>query len=272
MRSQVVEDYYTRCGKAGLPIIESLVIDAHGHLDSTSGFPYMDSGPQELVEAMDRLGINRIYVSSTWAIYGLARRGNDHVIDAVRRYPGRLRGYMVADVGYPERIPPELERCYAAGLRAIKIWSYGNRPGLPYDHPNYRAIFDFAQERGLPILAHTWGDELDQLDEAFGHYDGICWLLAHTGCKDLDKYIRCANNYPRVHLETCLSRCPRGLIEHLVTEVPLRQIVWGSDQVFMSSTNQLGRVLFAQIAPEEKRAVLGENAARVLDPRPTAGQ
>ena len=258
------QDEYVRCGAAGLPIRQGLVIDAHAHIDTTSGSPYVSGAAESVVAVMDRLGIQRAYISSTWAIYGLARQGNDHVIEAVRRHPQRLRGYMVANVGYREQIAPELERCYGEGLRAVKVWSYGNREGLPYDHPNYRLIFGFAQERGLPILAHTWGAELDQLDEAFQRYDRIRWLLAHTGGQDLPKYVACAKRYPHVHLETCFSGCPRGLIEYLVASVPLGQIIWGSDQVFLSAATQFGRVLFARIAPEEKRAILGGNAARIL--------
>jgi len=259
------EDCFTRCGMAGAPLTDHLVIDAHAHLDTTSGFPYLDGGPDGLVTAMDRMGIRRSYVSSTWAIYGQDRRGNDHIIEAVQRYPERIRGYMVGNVGYPDTIWPELERCYAAGLRAVKIWSYGNRAGLPYDHPNYEAIFQFAEEKGLPILAHTWGNELDQLDVAFNKYPRIRWIMAHTGSQDLHKYVRVANVYPHVYLETCFSRCPRGLIEQLVAEVPLHKILWGSDTVFMSGANQLGRVLFARITPEQKQAILGENAARALE-------
>ncbi len=258
------DDALAACGKAGTPLTDYLVIDAHAHLGATSGFPYVDRSPEGLVAAMDRLGIRRAYVSHTAAIYGLDRLGNDGILEAVRRFPERLRGYMALNVGYAETILPEMERCYAAGLRAIKIWSYGNRAGLRYDHPNYELIYDFANAHGLPILAHTWGDEVDQLEGAFKKYPRINWLLAHTGSKDLPKYLRAANAYPGVHLETCFSPCPRGLIERLVASVPLEKIVWGTDQIFMNAAHQLGRVLFARITLEQKLAILGANAARIL--------
>lgn len=258
------EDGFTACGRTGTPLADCLLIDAHGHLGQNTSFPYVNSTPASLVKAMDRLGINRVYVSSTWAAFGLARPGNDQVLAAVRCYPGRIHGYTALDVGYPDTILPELERCYHAGLQAVKIHSTGCRGGLPYDHPNYEIIFRFANENGLPILAHTWGSELDQLENAFKKYDKINWLLAHAGCNDLPKYIRAANEYERVYLETCLSACPRGLIERLVAEVPLAKIIWGSDQLFMNAAHQLGRILFAGITPAQKRAILGANAARVL--------
>jgi uncharacterized protein len=257
------DDFATR-GKLGQPLNDYLVIDAHAHLSATYAMPYVSSKAESIVAVLDRIGIRRAYVSSIEAIYARPQVGNDEVIAAVRRYPDRLRGYMVANVSYAEMILPELERCYAAGLRAVKILSYGNRKALDYDHPNYDLVFRFANERGLPLLAHTWGRELDQLGAAFGKYPQIRWILAHTGSTDLHKYVRAAHAYPHVYLETCFSRCPRGFFERLVQEVPLHKILWGSDQVFLGAAQQIGRVLLAQITPAQKRAILGENAARVL--------
>ena len=59
-------------------------------------------------------------------------------------------------------------------------------------------------------------------------------------------------------------RKPRGLIERLVAQVPLGKIIWGSDQHFLSVTNQIGRVLTAQITADQKRAILGQNAIKAL--------
>ena len=114
------------------------------------------------------------------------------------------------------------------------------------------------------LLAHTWGDELDQLARPFQEYPRIRWLLAHTGSKDLPKYIRMAQEFERVYLETSFSLCPRGLLEKLVSEVPLHKLVWGSDQLFLNATHQLGRILFSQITPEQKRAILGKNAVALF--------
>ena len=263
----MTDDYFTTCGKTGKAISDCLVIDAHAHLGSVFGFPSVDGNPQSIIKVMDQIGIDRLLVSSLPAIFGQAQYGNNRLLELIRAYPQRIAGYMALDVGYPETILPEMERCFQAGLQAIKIYSFLNNPrsGPNYDHPNYDRIFNFANERGLPILAHTWGDELDQLDGAFKTYDNINWLVAHTGSKDLDKYVRCANTYERVYLETCFSACPRGLIEQLTREVPEHKIIWGSDQPFMSATHQIGRILFAQISPEQKRAILGENVQRILE-------
>ena len=261
----VRDDYFARCGLRGEPVADCLVIDAHGHLGPLPDFPQADGSSDGLVAGMDRMGIDRLYVSGSPGVFGQARMGNDIVLEAMRRHPGRIFGYATVDIGYPERIVPELQRCRAAGFSGIKVWSQGSRPGPGYDHENYRLVFQFADEHGSVILAHTWGVELDMLEGAFGQYKNVKWVLAHAGVVELDKYVRAANEYEQVYLETCLSVCPRGLVEKLVRGVSAEKVLWGSDQAFMSATHQIGRVLFADLTEQEKRMVLGENARRVLE-------
>lgn len=256
------DDYFSTCGKKGRPISDRTVIDAHAHLGLIANFPHTDSSVEGFVKVMDRIGIDKACISCTQAMHGLHKQGNDMILDAVKRYPDRFIGYMSISAGYPEVMLAELERCYDAGLRAVKIWSYGTLKGLAYDHENYQIAFKFADEHELAILAHTWGQELDELQQAFDEYGNIKWLLAHTGSDSLEKYIRAANEYENIYLETCLSSAPRGLIEEIVSAVPLHKILWGSDQIFMSATHQIGRVLFAQITSEEKAAVVGANAVK----------
>ena len=260
--NRAAEDAFTAAGRAGEPLRDCLVIDAHGHLGPINKFPYVESTPESLIWAMDRLGIDQTWVSSTWAAYeNPERAGNDYVLAAQRAFPGRIFAYMALRVGHPENLIAEMERCCEAGVRAVKIF---DPEGLPYNHPHYDDLYAFANERALPILAHTWGFELEHLQPAFDKYDRIKWMLAHTGSAEEDRYLALANDYPHVYLETCFSLAPRGLMERLVAAVPLEKILWGSDQLFMSAAHQIGRVLFAQITPEQKRAILGENAARIL--------
>jgi uncharacterized protein len=260
-----ISDLFVERAFAGQPINHCLVIDAHGHLGAeTPTFPLVDSSVESVLASMDRIGIDLFCVSSLPALFGDACRGNRVVEQAIREHPTRFLGYIVVDSGYPEHNLPEMERCLRAGFKGVKVWSYGARPGLPYDHPNYRPVFEFANANHLPVLAHTWGAELDQLERHINDFPNINWLMAHTGSQQKEKYIRFAQQYPTVYLETCFSPCPRGLIESLVAEGLADKIIWGSDSVFMGAAQQIGRVLFTQIAAEDKEKILGLNAKRAL--------
>lgn len=250
---------------AGRPIDNCLLIDAHGHLGENPGFPVPDSSLEGLIAGMDRMGIDVFCPSAVPAIMGQAERGNNIIINAVRRYPKRIFGYMAVDIGYPRRIIPELERCLAAGLRAIKIWSHGARPGYDYDHLNYKSVYEFADAHNLPILAHTFSlKELVHLEKKIQEFTCVRFILAHAGSVSRELYARLAGEYENVYIETCLSASPRGLVEYFVNQKITEKILWGSDAIFMSASQQIGRILFAQISEEHKRMILGKNAERAL--------
>jgi len=261
----MTSDIFIEKAFAGKPLDHCLVIDAHGHIGcEDASFPFVNPSLDRIVASMDRMGIDLFCVSSLMSIYGDAGRGNREVEEAVAEYPGRFFGYMCADIGYPERIIPEMERSLAGGVRGVKVWSRGARPGLGYDHPNYQPVFEFAHAHSLPVLAHTWGGELDELKPSIERFGNINWMLAHTASADKPKYIQFAREYGNVYLELALSSCLRGLVEELVSAGLVDKTIWGSDATFIGASQQIGRVLFAQIPPDDKEKILGLNARRAL--------
>lgn len=261
-------DHFQTAGRLGQPLRGEVVIDTHGHLGHGPDFPIVRPTAAALVASMDRMGIQLTCISSIPAIFGDAEHGNALVADAVQAHPDRFFGYLVVDVGYPDKVAAQLARGLAGGFRGLKVWSYGARTGLPYNHPNYEPVFAFAQQHALPVLAHVFGPELDELEGYIKKYPRIRWLLAHIGSAELEKYMRFAREYPTVWVELCLSSCPRGLIEHLVAAGLEDKVLWGSDAVFLDQASQLGRVLFAQIPVSAKRKILGLNARRTLGLEP----
>ena len=257
-------DIFQSAGRTGRAIVGEVLIDAHAHFGHGPDFPIIRPTVRSLVESMDRLGVQLSCVSSIPAIFGDAENGNALVAEGVREYPDRIFGYLVVDVGYPEKVAAQLAGGWAAGFRGVKVWSYGARSGLPYSHPNYEAVFAYANEHAMPVLAHVFGPELGELEGHIRRFPRVRWLLAHIGSAELDGYLRFAREYSSVFVELCLSGCPRGLIEHLVKAGLEDKVVWGSDAVFLDQASQFGRVLFAQISVEAKRKILGLNARRAL--------
>jgi hypothetical protein len=93
----------------------------------------------------------------------------------------------------------------------------------------------------------------------------VALLLGHSGgswAGHLDA-IEVAQRWPNVYLETCVSQSHFGAIEWMVREVGATRVVFGTDQPFIDPRPQLGRVAFAKITDEERRLILGGNAARL---------
>ncbi len=247
---------------AGQPLPDCPIVDAHAHFGLATPFPLYDASEEGLLASMDRLGVAALYGSPFQVLcQQYAASANDYTLELVRRHPGRIFGYMMLNPAERISIVPQLERCYAAGLRAIKIHTYNS---LPYSHPNYELVFAFAAERDLPILAHTAGPELQQLSSALLRYPQVNFILAHAGCQQPEDYVECANHYHNAYLETCVSQCPRGLIEFFVNRGLADKLLWGTDMPLITAEHQLGRVVFADIALADKYKILYQNARRIL--------
>lgn len=258
------DDIYIQLAKTGKPIEDTLVIDSHMHLGEYYLFPVIEyQNLSLLVSTMDRIGVNVGVISSLPAcLGGKQKEGNDFVIKAIKKYPRRFIGSIGINPHYSDLLRPELKRCFQAGMRAIKIHS---KISLPYSHKNYKPVYGFADEKNLPILAHTWGkEELGCLEPRFKKYPKLKWLLAHTGSNDLTEYVRLAKKYNNVFLEIALSSSPRGLIEYLVSEGLENKILFGSDCYFMNLAQQIGRVMFAKISLRIKEKILGKNAQKIF--------
>lgn len=245
------------------------IVDAHGHLGPYSGFEVPDSGPEGMIDVMDRVGVAQVAVSPHAAIEGDYRRGNDLIARVKRRWPDRFIGYLTINPTFPHEVQRELRR----GRRRLKLDAIKLHPGLsqyPIDGPNYAPVWPFAAEHGIPVLSHTWdGCSFCNLakcrDVAVTHPD-MTLILGHSGgsVPGFEKAIEVARECPSVLLGTACSNCRYGVIEHLVEAVGADRIVFGSDVPFLSLPAQLGKVVHARVSDADKRKILRGNFLRAL--------
>jgi len=248
--------------RSGQPLADLNIIDMHGHLGRYY-FAIPDISPDGLVAAMDCIGISKILCSHFSSISGECAMGNSDVLAAIRAWPGRIEGYITVWPSSAEDVAAETDRCLTAGFIGLKLH---NNNEFPYTDPAYAPALARANERCMPVLLHTWGkeqefQELRQLSQA---YPDISILAAHAGSAREDDYARIARDCENVYLDTPASWAPRGLIDRLVEKAGAHRVVFGSDAVFLSMTQQIGRVLGACVSDEDKLAVLSKNAARIL--------
>jgi hypothetical protein len=236
------------------------VFDVHSHVDAFSSV--MRLTLQEQVARMDRVGIRLAAISSSLAINGEVRAGNDHVAEAIRGYPDRFIGYCHVSARYPELMRPELERCFAMpGFRGVKVYQVG----VPYDSPLFEPAWGFARERRAPVLAHTWGGDLTGADKVAERQPEVNFMVAHTGSGfAYDPYIDAAKRCPNLYLDLTYSREHTNMIEHIVEQVGAERVVWGADVPCFSMSHQISKILFARIPDADKRKILYDNAARLF--------
>lgn len=250
---------------------DEFIVDAHAHMDTWYNFHIPEQGtPTSMVHAMDLVGIDVTIAAPHISIGPDYRQGNRDVYAAAQQYPGRILPFITINPNYPvEEIRAEIEYWETHG----GIVGFKFHPALHLAdacHANYYPVFEYCQERELPILSHNWTgapvngkDTLHGLAEAFPR---VTFIVGHaaSGWPVIDPNCAIANLYPNVMLDTTGSGLTFDALPEMVRRVGAERIIWGTDNPFIDPRPGLGRVLLARISDDEKRLILGLNAQRVF--------
>ncbi len=243
------------------PLALEGVIDIHTHLGSWFAFGIAGSDADSMVRQMDRVGVSRMVCAHEASMTADVVEGNNRVLEAMAAYPDRVMGYACVFPVNARLGIDEVKRCLDAGMVGIKLHSAN---GIPYTSEKYTPVWRYADEHGVPMLLHTWGG-LKDLDKVFEEYRGMPVLLAHSGCTRAEEYADCAERHPHVYLELAFSGCKYGLVEYFVRRLSAERVVFGSDMPWMPLGQQIGKVVFADISEADKKAILVDNARRILN-------
>jgi hypothetical protein len=169
---------------------------------------------------------------------------------------------------YPEAdIVAELERCISAGMVGIKIHPETHQRSA--DDAGYTPVWEYANAHSLPLLSHTGtGGQcaVKTFEKLAETYPNVKILLGHAGfgSEGADQSIEAANKFPNIYMDITGSNAVYGTLERMVRRAGADRVLFGTDMPFLDPRPQLGRVAFAKIADDEKRLILGLNAAKIF--------
>jgi len=253
-----VEGKFLGLAKAGLPIKDELVIDAHTHLGGYFNLYHIPFGDVKgILEQLDRLGIDKICTFSFAGVNSDFTLGNDLVAQAVKKYPDRIIGYTTLNANYSHEWIPELERCRKMGLKGIKlICEY---QGTTTEKTDFSPVCQYANDHRMIMINHYWGSPhfLDGLAEK---YPNACFIIGHCSTQ----YTEVLRKRKNVYQCTCAALM-FGDIEKLLKLVDADKIVYGSDLTDLDGPFGLAPILYAKISDEDKRKILGLNMQRIID-------
>ena len=148
----------------------------------------LDLGNERL-EAMERNGIDMAILSlnapgvqailDTQRAIVVARKGNDHMAEAVARHPGRYAALAALPMQDPDAAAAELTRCVKTpGFKGALINGFAQKDvadsAIYYDIPEYRSFWASVAQLDVPVYLHP----RMQIPTRAQNYLGHPWLMS----------------------------------------------------------------------------------------------
>lgn len=264
MKQEKLKDEFYRNGRFNsLP-----VYDLHGHMGSVYGihFPFPDV--DSMVKGMDRSGVKMLVFCHHAALLA-PDIGNRSNVEAVRKYPERLRAYCGINPNYPEIIKKDLksfDKYYKSIYVGFKFLS--DYHGYALTDARYEPAWDMADGRKLLVLLHTWGGSLYDgpvpIRKIAEKYHNVKILLGHSCHGEWNKAIELLKDFPNLYLEMCAVPDERGVMEKMVEQLGAARLVFGTDFPWFSYNYYIGAVLGADISDQDRTKILSLNGQKLL--------
>ena len=110
---------------------------------------------EELIAAMDADGVETsVALGYGWCDRTVARESNDYLLDAARRFPGRIVPFCSVHPGWGDEALAEAERCVKAGAKGVgELHPTSQRIDLAATS-SLEPLMALARQYALPMLVH----------------------------------------------------------------------------------------------------------------------
>ncbi|MBU2547938.1 MAG: amidohydrolase family protein [Proteobacteria bacterium] len=217
------------------------------------------------------------------------RRRNEWTCRVSREHP-RLVPYISVDplMGSAGMVDELVDKVRNHGARGLKIHPSEGR--YSPDSADFQPVWETAERLGIPVTTHGGEYELDQSGDVqtrprafariLAEFPRLTLQIGHLGRGFFDESIELAGRFPNVCFDTSTvipaggdgvfsDRDGGGLSDEeaadLFRRVGVERVMFGTDYPWLHPAWELKRLLGLPLSEEEKKAVLGENARRILN-------
>ncbi len=275
-----------------------MIIDSHVHLFSkavqSDRSPFFDGEPEfkllydspkspiagveELISVMDEQQVDISVVSGfPWRHPEYARQNNDMVIEAVVKYPDRIRGLACFDAAWP-KAAREAERCIDAGLSGVGELAF-YLSGIDNNAlESLSPVMAVLRDKGnLPCMIHTNEPlghlypgktpvTLDQINTLARTFPDNRIILAHWGGGIFFYHVmkrQLKQDLKNIWYDTAASvfLYDSTIYDMAATAGVLDKVLFGTDFPLLKPQRYYKDLDQSGLNPEQKDMVLGKNAA-----------
>ena len=243
------------------------VYDMHGHMGEWYAIYFPHAQAADMVRSMDAAGVKLLCFAHHAALLS-PDIGNRPAVEAVRQFPDRLRAYMAINPNYPDVIESDLAqfddmRDVFVGLKMLASYH-----GVDLRDDRYRVALEFANERALPVLLHTWKGTAHngpvQVRAIAAKYPRAQFLCGHSFHNDWDEAIAVARECPNTYLELTAVLGYRGVIDVLCDGVGSERLLFGTDLPWFDEKHGVGALLSTSITDDDVHNICHRNAEKLL--------
>ena len=252
-----------------------LIVDSHLHL---GGLPYLylpSNTEENIINLLKKVGIKKAICANHGSLstitYGLGE-----LFESLENYSGFLYGYLVFNPNFEDvslkSIENNFERKQIVGIKIHPSWH------LCYpDDSRYERFWQFAAEREIPVLTHTWDpdapNKTQKFSDPFGFekiikkFPELKLVFAHAGGRGKMLYdvISLMKKYPNLYVDFAGDIFVSGLINEYIKRVDSQRLLFGSDMPWVDIRFHLAHLLNLSIAEEDKKNILGLNALKLFN-------
>jgi uncharacterized protein len=255
---------------------EPFIIDTHVHTGYPNWFHSPEVDARSLIARMDGLSIlASMNLGSARNLLCASLAEMEKAQAEFEESGGRLYycGYFSPHRGAEDMQIME-KAARGSGFVGIKIHPSFVR--VPADDPRYAPVWQFASDRGLPIVTHTWSVssynpvQVLSLPEKFRpmveKYPGVRFVMGHSGGRGDGRLqaISMARELPNAYMDISGDIMDRHFLEDMVSGGVERKILFGSDYPWLDQRAHLSCVYLARIPDETKAMILAGNARTVF--------
>ena len=266
-------------------------LDIHVHplnCFGSYGVSSATSDAEQLIATARRSGVTRMCVFSLYETTPYdpspeqCRLANDYVLRMRDAGPDAILPFCYVTPAFPDEAVAEIERCVGGqDMAGVKLWvaRRATDPGLD-------PIMEKAIALDVPVLQHAWLKTTGNLPGESTPFDVADLALRHPGARIIMAHlngvgyrgIEAVVDVPNVVVDTSGGDPESGMVEMAVRRLGADRVVYGSDAPIRHFGVTMNKVLGADIPDTDKRAILWDNALRVLKlsgrprTRPGAGE
>ena len=220
----------------------------------------LDLSSETLLRMMARNQVDEALVSSLKAVQYSFSAGNDETV-ALCLAHHNLYPVAVVDPRQSPDCLAEVERCMALGCVAFRF--FRDYQGWAIANQAFKQLLQAVARAKKPAIVHApaSGDATALLDIAGGWDTPV--ILAGITYSVLSEALAVMADAPNFHIEAHRVALP-GQVEVMVEQVGAERIMFGSWAPLFSQRPSMDMVLDAEISPEARALILGDNARRVF--------